>query len=259
MRDRRLFACFVALWVTPTVSNAGYMTDPEPDEILIDVGEPTLDLSSGFADLPLALHFGENWLGRSLSFVGINVERSQINGIPLGAKSVQFSRFVLLPTPGSDIEAWGVSSQRFGSGTTPGLEEWIGDPGNDLLPEVTAKMSIGTLRFDFGSTEPSGPIGPIGMLGPQSIDSLFVDLRGGLSSTVGSAGTTTVVGLLDRNDSNAPFQYIDPQPIPDFRIANFEGDGSNQVVPEPSAGVTIALAIATALAGCRRRSFAPVQ
>src|SRR6056297_675709 len=142
MRDRRLVAFFVALWVTPTVSDAGYMTDPEPDEILIHLGESSLDLASGFADFPLTLHFGDNWLGRSLSFVGINVERSQLNGIPLGADSVHFSRFLFLPTAASDIEAWGVSSQRFGVGTTPGLEEWIGDPGNDSLSEVTAKMSI---------------------------------------------------------------------------------------------------------------------
>lgn len=257
MRARRLVAFFVAFWVTPTVSHAGYITDPDPDEILIHVGEPTLDMSSGFVDFQLSLHFGDNWLGQSLSFVGINVERSRINGISLATDSVHFSRFSFVPTPDSAIEAWGVSPQRFGDATTPGLEEWIATPGIHSLPKVTAKMSIGTLRFDFGSTEPSGPIGLIGTLGPTSIDSLFVDLGAGMSSSNGSNGTNTVIGLLGTNDPNATFQFIDPKPSSDSRITYFEAVGGSQVVPEPSVGVRVAFAIASALAVCRRRSMIP--
>lgn len=265
MCDRRLVAFLVALWVTPTVSQAGLITDPAANEILLHLGEPSVDPSSGFADFQITLRFGDDWLGQSLSFVGINVERTWVNGNQLESDSTLFSRFLFLPTPGSDIETWGVTGQPFGGGSTPGLEERFGVPFIDSLPEVSGEMPIGTLRFDSDLAESTGTGGalvPGGLNrvpgGPNRltrIDFLEVGLGGGVSSSTDSAGTTTVIGLLDDGD----FRFIEPRLIPDSRIANFEPGTDNHVVPEPSGGVIIAVAIGCVLAVNRRHQLRRVQ
>ncbi len=234
MFTRTRCVLFLFAFAAASTLEAGVILSPDADEVILELGESTVDESSGTANFELWLHFGSELRDRSISFVGINVESSSIDGAALAEDSTVFSAFQFIPAPDSAINDWFPPVEAFGSGAVLGLEEHMGIPDLDVLPPATDDMLIGTLVFNYG------------LAGLSDGQQFTIDLTGGGPGGDPPSSTDTTIGL----NSDSEFEFLTPTFAPGERTVVLGEEVSNRPVPEP-AGIAIYGVIAALLLGRR--------
>ena len=208
-----------SFFIAASSLQAGVMMNPGPDEVIASLGDPRADDASGTVSFELRFYFGSGLSGRSVSFVGINVEHSSIDNVRLDAESDLFAAFAFIPASDSEIAAWSPPLQIFGSQTL-GLDERAGFPGIAIAP--LQGMLVGAVVFDYRSA---------GLIDGQRFK---IDLTGGGPAGLNPSGTQTTIGL----DSISGFDFFDPTFAPGSRTVVLGDVLQSHPVAEPS-GLTV--------------------